>query len=183
MNQASICETMLAAIVLDAMTVKAAFQSALSNDIVYRYKGGATHSLRNTGVISIATATFVKCYSPKSYPSFKASLKLSISRIIYVLHVAQTVRDFCLAQHMQLLPWPAHSPDMPPIEHVGDLVGRRFARDPRPAASKDDLLILDVRFPKQKRRRVIFQREDRVRLTSERVVWLTIISQLLERLP
>ncbi|GFV58739.1 hypothetical protein TNCV_3730771 [Trichonephila clavipes] len=40
---------------------------------------------------------------------------------------------------MQLLPWPAYSLDMSPIEHVWDLVGRRFARDPRPATSKDEL--------------------------------------------
>ncbi|GFX69536.1 hypothetical protein TNCV_1769051 [Trichonephila clavipes] len=56
-------------------------------------------------------------------------------------HVAKNVRDFCLAQHMQLLPWPAYSPDMSPIEHVWDLVGRRLARDPRSAASKDELLL------------------------------------------
>ncbi|GFT27095.1 transposable element Tcb1 transposase [Trichonephila clavipes] len=42
---------------------------------------------------------------------------------------------------MQLLPWPAYSPDTSPIEHVWDLVGRRLARDPRPAASKDELLL------------------------------------------
>ncbi|GFX47795.1 transposable element Tc1 transposase [Trichonephila clavipes] len=54
-------------------------------------------------------------------------------------HVAKTVGDFCSAQHMQLLSWPAYSPDMPPIEHVWDLVGRRLARDPHPAASKDEL--------------------------------------------
>ncbi|GFU91863.1 hypothetical protein TNCV_3192491 [Trichonephila clavipes] len=30
---------------------------------------------------------------------------------------------------------------MTPIEHVGYLVGRRLARDPRPAASKDELLL------------------------------------------
>ncbi|GFV70678.1 transposable element Tc1 transposase [Trichonephila clavipes] len=54
-------------------------------------------------------------------------------------HVAKTVRDFCSAQHMQPLPRPANSPDMLPIEHVWDLVGRRLARDPCPAASKDEL--------------------------------------------
>ncbi|PRD24850.1 UNVERIFIED_CONTAM: hypothetical protein NCL1_42587 [Trichonephila clavipes] len=42
---------------------------------------------------------------------------------------------------MQLLPWPAYSPDMSPIEHVWDLVGRRLVRDPRSAASKDELLL------------------------------------------
>ncbi|GFV13593.1 hypothetical protein TNCV_67961 [Trichonephila clavipes] len=56
-------------------------------------------------------------------------------------HDAKAVRNFCSAQHMQLFPWPAYSPDMSPIEHVWDLVGRRLARDPRPAASKDKLLL------------------------------------------
>ncbi|GFX52018.1 hypothetical protein TNCV_4653471 [Trichonephila clavipes] len=56
-------------------------------------------------------------------------------------HFEKTVRDFCSTQHMQLLPWPVYLPDMSPIEHVWDLVGRRFSRDPRPAASKDELLL------------------------------------------
>ncbi|GFU59708.1 transposable element Tcb2 transposase [Trichonephila clavipes] len=56
-------------------------------------------------------------------------------------HVAKTVLDFCSAQHMQLLPWPAYSPDMSPIEHVWNLVGSRLARDPRLAVSKDELLL------------------------------------------
>ncbi|GFW08360.1 transposable element Tc1 transposase [Trichonephila clavipes] len=33
-------------------------------------------------------------------------------------HVAKTVRDFCSTQDMQLLPWPAYSLYMSPIEHV-----------------------------------------------------------------
>ncbi|GFS75008.1 hypothetical protein TNCV_1396661 [Trichonephila clavipes] len=32
---------------------------------------------------------------------------------------------------MQLLPGPAYSPDMSPIEHVRDFFGRRLARDPQ----------------------------------------------------
>ncbi|GFW80556.1 hypothetical protein TNCV_2416581 [Trichonephila clavipes] len=56
-------------------------------------------------------------------------------------HVEKTVRDFCLAQQVQLLPWPAYSPNMSTIGHVWDLVGRRLAGDPRPAASKDELLL------------------------------------------
>ncbi|GFX66401.1 transposable element Tcb1 transposase [Trichonephila clavipes] len=42
---------------------------------------------------------------------------------------------------MQLLPWPAYSPDMFPTERVWDLVGWRLARDPRFTASKDELLL------------------------------------------
>ncbi|GFW55438.1 transposable element Tcb2 transposase [Trichonephila clavipes] len=50
-------------------------------------------------------------------------------------------RDFCSAQHMQLLPWLAFLTDMPSIVNVWDLVGRRLPRDSRPAASKDELLL------------------------------------------
>ncbi|GFW29739.1 transposable element Tc1 transposase [Trichonephila clavipes] len=56
-------------------------------------------------------------------------------------HVTKTIRDFCSAQHMQRLPWPVYSPDMSPIELVWDLVDRKCARDLRPAASKDELLL------------------------------------------
>ncbi|GFW02456.1 transposable element Tcb2 transposase [Trichonephila clavipes] len=53
--------------------------------------------------------------------------------------VEKTVRDFCSAQHMQLLPWPAYLPDMSPIQHAWGLAGRRLTREPRPSASKDEL--------------------------------------------
>ncbi|GFX38757.1 transposable element Tc1 transposase [Trichonephila clavipes] len=46
------------------------------------------------------------------------------------------------AQHMQLLSWSAYSPDISPIEHSWDLIGRRLAGDPRPVASKDKLSLL-----------------------------------------
>ncbi|GFT40623.1 transposable element Tcb1 transposase [Trichonephila clavipes] len=42
---------------------------------------------------------------------------------------------------MQLLPWPAYSLDISPIEHLWDLVDRLLSRDPHPAASKDKLLL------------------------------------------
>ncbi|GFV40598.1 transposable element Tcb2 transposase [Trichonephila clavipes] len=45
------------------------------------------------------------------------------------------------AQHMLLLSWSAYSADMSPIKHGWDLVDRRFTRDPRSAASKDELLL------------------------------------------
>ncbi|GFY29888.1 hypothetical protein TNCV_4072011 [Trichonephila clavipes] len=56
-------------------------------------------------------------------------------------HVAKAVLDLSSAQHMQLFPWPAYSSDTSPIAHVWDLVGWRLAREPRPAASNDELLL------------------------------------------
>ncbi|GFV79435.1 transposable element Tcb2 transposase [Trichonephila clavipes] len=53
-------------------------------------------------------------------------------------HVAKTVKSYLDSQQVQLLPWPAYSPDMPPIEHVWDIVGRRLSRDLRPIASTDE---------------------------------------------
>ncbi|GFU79877.1 uncharacterized protein TNCV_577571 [Trichonephila clavipes] len=77
--------------------------------------------------------TSVRCYSPKSFPAFKASLDLSFSRIMYacmLLYAFMTVRNYCSAQHMQLLLWPAYWPEMLLIEHVWNGVGRRLARGP-----------------------------------------------------
>ncbi|GFV92057.1 transposable element Tcb1 transposase [Trichonephila clavipes] len=42
---------------------------------------------------------------------------------------------------MQLLPWPDFLSYMSPIEQVWDFVGRRLARDPRPATSRNEHLL------------------------------------------
>ncbi|GFW67513.1 transposable element Tc1 transposase [Trichonephila clavipes] len=52
-------------------------------------------------------------------------------------HVAKTVKSYLDSQQVQLLPWPAYSPDMSTIEHVWDIIGRRLACDLRPVASTD----------------------------------------------
>ncbi|GFS95172.1 uncharacterized protein TNCV_2705181 [Trichonephila clavipes] len=106
MNHASICGTMMAAFILDAMQVNADFQSALSNDIV--------------------------AYPPEL--CFGVGFRIMNDPICYELRVI----SIAIVQHMQLLPWPAYSLDMSPIEHVWDWIGQRLAHDPRPEASKDD---------------------------------------------
>ena len=42
-------------------------------------------------------------------------------------------------RQVSLLPWPARSPDMSPIEHVWDMVGRRLIRQGPPAPTLDAL--------------------------------------------
>ena len=36
-------------------------------------------------------------------------------------------------QNIDMLPWPARSPDLSPIEHVWDMIGRQLQRHPQPA--------------------------------------------------
>ena len=56
-------------------------------------------------------------------------------------HIATTVQSLFAKRQVQLLPWPAYSPDMSPIEQVWDFVGRRLARDPRLVASAVELWV------------------------------------------
>ncbi|GFY30989.1 uncharacterized protein TNCV_1629621 [Trichonephila clavipes] len=84
---------MMPAFVLDAMPVNAAFQGALSNDNCDLIPGavvwgaisyhGRSSLLRIEGNLNINRCDReVLCY-PKSFPSFKASLELSFSRIMH----------------------------------------------------------------------------------------------------
>ncbi|XP_071039863.1 fatty acyl-CoA reductase 1 [Parasteatoda tepidariorum] len=55
--------------------------------------------------------------------------------------VIRTVQSFLASRQVQLLPWPAYSLDISPIEHVWDFSGRRLTRDHRPVASTDELWV------------------------------------------
>lgn len=48
-------------------------------------------------------------------------------------HTARFTRNFLIANNIDVLPWPANSPDCNPIEHMWDVLGRRLRRrDPQP---------------------------------------------------
>ena len=53
--------------------------------------------------------------------------------------MARIVQAFFQRRRVSLLPWPARSPDMLPIEHVWDMVGRRLIRQGPPAPTPDAL--------------------------------------------
>ena len=94
-DHTSVCAALIGAFMLNAMPVNAAFQSAFWNDIVAKVtvSGEISHH-RRSNLLRIEdnfnsnTSTSVKCYSPKSFPSFKSSLELSYWRIMHA-HMLQ----------------------------------------------------------------------------------------------
>ncbi|GFU55167.1 transposable element Tcb2 transposase [Trichonephila clavipes] len=56
-------------------------------------------------------------------------------------HIARLVENMLEAETIQRMEWPACSPDLNPIGHVWDILGRRIAARPRPPATVRDLEI------------------------------------------
>ncbi|GFU24047.1 uncharacterized protein TNCV_4177411 [Trichonephila clavipes] len=56
-------------------------------------------------------------------------------------HTARLVENMLEAEIIQRMEWPAFSPDLNPIKHVWDMLGRRIAARPRPPATVRDLEI------------------------------------------
>ncbi|GFX42062.1 transposable element Tcb2 transposase [Trichonephila clavipes] len=54
------------------------------------------------------------------------------------LHVAGIVRTFLDMERVQLLPWPACSPDLSPIEKVWSMVAKQLARHNMPVTMVDE---------------------------------------------
>ena len=47
-------------------------------------------------------------------------------------HTARATRVLLQSSRINILPWPSSSPDLNPIEHIWDVIGRKVrARDPR----------------------------------------------------
>ncbi|CAH1964740.1 unnamed protein product [Acanthoscelides obtectus] len=54
-------------------------------------------------------------------------------------HVARVTIDFFQHNDVTLLPWPPRSPDLSPIEHVWDMMGRRLLNLQRPPQTLEAL--------------------------------------------
>ncbi|GFV94071.1 transposable element Tcb1 transposase [Trichonephila clavipes] len=54
-------------------------------------------------------------------------------------HVARIVQRFFVNHQIKMLPWPAHSPDLLPIENMWSMVAQRLTQITPPAATPDQL--------------------------------------------
>ena len=54
-------------------------------------------------------------------------------------HVARIVQGFFVNRQIELLPWPARSPDLSPIENMWSMVAQRLTQITSPAATPDQL--------------------------------------------
>ena len=54
-------------------------------------------------------------------------------------HLARIVQGFFVNRQIELLPWPARSPDLSPIENMWSMVAQRLTQITSPAATPDQL--------------------------------------------
>ncbi|GFV43952.1 transposable element Tcb1 transposase [Trichonephila clavipes] len=54
-------------------------------------------------------------------------------------HVARIIQRFFVNHQIELLPWPARSPDLSPIKNMWSMVAQRFTQITHPAATPDQL--------------------------------------------
>lgn len=74
-------------------------------------------------------------------------------------HVARDNMDYLAANDVEVLPWPAFSPDLSPIEHLWDVLGRAVRQRPNPPSTIPELRLALVeewhRIPRHQIQRLI----------------------------
>lgn len=70
--------------------------------------------------------------NPVLIPHVRANRGMILAQDNAPCHAARTTQQLLRANNVRMLPWPARSPDMNPLEHVWDLLKRRLRELPVP---------------------------------------------------
>ena len=93
--------------------------------------GGITAHGRTPLVVVAGNLTRIRYQDeiaqPYVIPFIQAQANVTFQQDNARPHVARVVRDYLTQLNVDVLPWPAVSPDLSPIEHVWDEMGRRYA--------------------------------------------------------